>query len=71
MRAHDGDWLVVEPEHVGGARRRGLILQVRGAGGAPPYLVRWADSGHEGLVFPGPGARIERPQPHPVHTAGG
>jgi len=31
---------------------------VRGPEGKPPYLVRWADTGHEALVFPGPDAVI-------------
>jgi Domain of unknown function (DUF1918) len=34
---------------------------VRGAGGAPPYLVRF-DDGHTSLVFPGPDAVIEHPR---------
>ncbi|MFI5101537.1 MAG: DUF1918 domain-containing protein [Actinomycetes bacterium] len=30
------------------------MLEVQGVDGAPPYLVRWSDTGHEGLYFPGP-----------------
>lgn len=26
---------------------------------SPPYVVKWHDDGHEGLVFPGQDARIE------------
>ena len=37
----------------------GEIVEVKGAGGAPPYLVRF-DDGHTGLVFPGPDAVVER-----------
>jgi hypothetical protein len=37
--------------------RYGEIIETRGPGGAPPYLVRWSD-GHEGLYFPGVDARL-------------
>jgi hypothetical protein len=57
MFAKVGDHLVVESRTVEQARREGLILEVRGAQGTPPYLVRWAD-GHEGLSFPGPDAHV-------------
>ena len=40
---------------------RGEIVEVRGAGGAPPYLARF-DDGHTSLVFPGPDAIIEHPR---------
>lgn len=43
---------------MGRTDRVGQIVEVRGAGGAPPYVVRFQD-GHEGLVFPGPDAVIE------------
>ena len=29
------------------------MLEVRGADGAPPYLIQWSDNGHEGLYYPG------------------
>ena len=35
---------------------------MRGADGAPPFLVRWSDNGHEALVYPGPDAEIRRAQ---------
>jgi hypothetical protein len=35
------------------------ILEVRGEDGGPPYVVRWEDSGHEALVFPGPDATVQ------------
>jgi hypothetical protein len=35
------------------------ILEVRHPDGTPPYLVRWSDTGHEALVFPGPDATVE------------
>ena len=45
--------------HVDEAVRDGEVLEVHGADGAPPYLVRWSDNGHETLVFPGPDAQME------------
>ncbi len=59
MKAHRGDRLVLEGTHVGDARRIGVITELRGAGGEPPYLVRWLNDDHESLVFPGPDARVE------------
>jgi hypothetical protein len=59
MFAHTGDRLVVEGIHVGDARRIGVITAVHHTDGTPPYQVRWLDSGHEALVFPGPEAHIE------------
>jgi hypothetical protein len=43
---------------VGQSERVGEIVEVRGAGGEPPYLVRF-DDGHTSLVFAGPDAVIE------------
>ncbi len=34
------------------------VLEVRHAGGEPPYLVRWGDTGTEDLFFPGPDASV-------------
>jgi hypothetical protein len=47
MRAKVGDKIVVSGHHV----------EVRGADGAPPYVVKWSD-GHEGLYFPGSDASV-------------
>jgi hypothetical protein len=52
MRAKRGDWLI----EAGG--RRGKITAVKHEDGRPPFLVRWLDTGHETLVFPGPDAHI-------------
>jgi hypothetical protein len=46
---------------VGQPERTGEIVEVRGAGGEPPYMVRF-DDGHMSLVFPGPDAIIEHPR---------
>lgn len=58
VKAQPGDWIVVEATHVGEARRRGEVLEVRGDDGDPPFLVRWSDGDHEALVFPGGGAHV-------------
>ncbi|HET9172304.1 MAG TPA: DUF1918 domain-containing protein [Actinospica sp.] len=58
MKAKVGDRLVILAKHLGEATAEGEILEVHGPDGDPPYLVRWEDDGHEGLVFPGPDARV-------------
>ena len=63
MRAVAGDELLVKGRHVGDEDREGVIVEVRGADGAPPYLVRWRD-GRETVVMPGAGVVVEhRPLP--------
>lgn len=59
MYAAVGDRLVVKNVHVGGPIRDGEILEVRGRNGRPPYRVRWSDTGHESLVYPGLDAQVE------------
>jgi len=59
MQATIGDRLHVHGNSVGHADKTGEIIEVKGAAGAPPYLVRF-DDGHTGLVFPGPDAVVER-----------
>ena len=59
MHACTGDRLVVRSLHVDGPLRDGEILEVRGADGKPPYRVRWSDTGHEALVYPGPDAFVQ------------
>jgi hypothetical protein len=61
MRAAIGDRFCVRGNMVGQPERAGEIVEVRGARGEPPYLVRF-DDGHTGLVFPGPDAIIEHPR---------
>ena len=57
MHAQVGDDLVAESNKVDASPRRGEIVEVRGADGGPPYVVRWSD-GHEGLVYPGADAHV-------------
>jgi Domain of unknown function (DUF1918) len=58
MKARVGDELVVKGLHVGDAERSGVIIEVRGVDGGPPYLVRWSD-GHESSFFPSSGTVVE------------
>ena len=59
MRASTGDRIVIKGHRVGEHDRDCEVLEVRGADGEPPYLVRWDDSGHECLFFPGPDAHVQ------------
>jgi hypothetical protein len=61
MKANVGDKLVVLSNHLDQPAAEGEILEVHGRGGDPPFLVRWAENGHEALVFPGPDARVLAP----------
>ena len=67
MKAKAGDRLVIKGHRVGEPDRDAEILEVHGEDGAPPFLVRWDEDGHEGLFFPGSDAVIEH---FPQHTSG-
>ncbi len=66
MYASVGDRLIVHGLHVGDVERDGEILEVRGQDGGPPFVVRWSDSGHEGMIYPGADAVVQ----HFKHPAG-
>ncbi|MFC5822822.1 DUF1918 domain-containing protein [Nonomuraea insulae] len=57
MNANTGDRLLVHGNTVGERERAGVITEVQGMDGGPPYIVRF-DDGHTGLVFPGPDAVV-------------
>jgi hypothetical protein len=59
MEANIGDRIVIKGHHVGEPDRDAEILEVHGEGGAPRFVVRWSDDGHEGLFFPGPDASVQ------------
>jgi hypothetical protein len=61
MHATVGDRLVVHGAVVGEHDKCGEIIEVRGPGGGPPFVVLFED-GHQALVFPGPDAVIEQGQ---------
>lgn len=58
MYASVGDRLVIKGKHLGEPIRDGEIIGVEHADGSPPYVVRWDDTGHESLIFPGPDAQV-------------
>ncbi len=57
MHAQIGERLRIHGRQVGDPTREAEVIEVRGEGGGPPYLVRF-DDGHEGLVFPGPDCEV-------------
>lgn len=57
---HPGDRLVIAAHHQGDRPRDAEVLEARGPGGGPPYLVRWEDSGRVTLHYPGSDAKIQR-----------
>ncbi|HEV2345548.1 MAG TPA: DUF1918 domain-containing protein [Actinocrinis sp.] len=65
MRASIGDRLHIHTNHIGTEDHYGRIIEIRGANGAPPYLVEFPD-GRTSLVFPGPDAIVEPSAP--AHT---
>ena len=54
--ANAGDW-IEEPSTDGSRHRRGLIVEVLGAGTHTHYRVRW-DEEHESIHFASPEARF-------------
>ncbi|CUW33286.1 DUF1918 domain-containing protein [Streptomyces reticuli] len=65
MRATVGDRIRVKGRVAGMKEHVGEIVEVRGAQGEPPYLVRF-DDGHEALMYPGPDCLIEPRSPEDV-----
>lgn len=60
MQANVGDQIVIPGRRVGQPVRDCLVLEVRGADGEGPYLVRWSDNGHEGVFWPSNDAQIRQ-----------
>jgi Domain of unknown function (DUF1918) len=50
MKARVGDQLIVEGVHPSEPDCRGVITEVHGANGAPPYLMRWSDGRESSFV---------------------
>jgi hypothetical protein len=61
MNAVQGDRIVIRGRTVESADRHGEIVEVKGANGEPPYLVRF-DDGHESVVYPGGDFAVEKAQ---------
>jgi Domain of unknown function (DUF1918) len=58
MKAQVGDQLIVKGVHLSDPERKGVIIEVHGAHGAPPYFVRWSD-GRETSFFPSSDTVVE------------
>lgn len=58
MEAHTGDRLLIHGRTVGQHDKVAEIVEVLGAGGTPPFRVRFED-GHEHLVSPGPDSVVQ------------
>lgn len=59
LRAAAGDRLVIRGHHTGELERDAEILEVLGADGAPPFVVRWSDDGHVSRFYPSSDAYVE------------
>ncbi len=57
MQASPGDRIIIKGHRIGEPDRDCEVLEV-GDDGAPPYRVRWGDTGHESLFFPGSDATV-------------
>ena len=60
MQATAGDVIRLRGNAKGQPDRTGCVIEARGAGGGPPYLVRFED-GRVSLIYDAPGGLIERP----------
>ncbi len=58
MHATIGDHIMIKGHRIGQPDRDCEVLEVHGTDDGPPYLVRWGDSGHETLFFPGSDATV-------------
>ncbi|MFC7403580.1 dsRBD fold-containing protein [Georgenia alba] len=63
MKATTGDRIVTASGVVGGAVREGVIVEVMGVDGAPPYRVRWSDTAEETICHPGPDSVVRPEEP--------
>jgi hypothetical protein len=69
MQAQVGDELTVKGHHQGDEDHHGEIIEVIGADGAPPYMVRWRD-GFESLFYIRPRPGSAAAQGHAPGTRG-
>ena len=59
MHATTGDRIVVRGSRMNQPDRDCEVLEVRGPDGSAPFLVRWGDTGHVALLFPGSDAYVQ------------
>jgi hypothetical protein len=57
LQAQVGERIRIHGRTVGAHEQEAEIIEVRGANGGPPYMVRF-DDGHESLIYPGADAEI-------------
>lgn len=58
VKASVGDSVIIRGKTVGAADRHGVITEVKGEDGGPPWSIRF-DDGHESICFPGPDCEVE------------
>ena len=58
LRASAGDRYIVLPRGAGQYPREAVVLDVRGAAGAPPYVVQWCDDATVETLEPTPDALV-------------
>jgi CBS domain-containing protein len=63
LTARPGDRLVIRGHPLGEPVRDAEILEAHGAGGGPPFLVRWEATGRVSLFYPGSDAAVESTSP--------
>lgn len=59
MKATVGDVVVAAGAGHDHSTRNGTVVKVLGPDGAPPFMVRWSDTGDETFYFPDPSAVVE------------
>jgi hypothetical protein len=59
MHAKPGDRIIIKGHRLGEPDRDGEVLEARGKGGGSPFLVRWGETGHVGLLYPGSDAVVQ------------
>ena len=62
LRAEVGDQLVGPGVTIGRAEILGVVIQVHGEDGGPPFTVRWYSDGHASKIDPDPERFWIRPQ---------
>ena len=62
MYAFKGDRIHVQDQHAAGTRDA-VVISGDYTDGRPPYWVRWADTGEEGLLYPSPDVFIAHAGP--------
>ena len=70
MHASVGDRIEIRGHRIGEPSRSCEVLEARGPDGTAPFRVRWDDSGHETIFFPGPDASVHHYEHHSRPVAG-